>query len=137
MNRIFLFVLVLLVSASLLGCDTNGSNPPNDKTNNQNDVINEDTTDYQGVILEIKESSITVGTDDVDPEASYPAFEVFVNNQTKIKGIVNELSKLKVNQKVEIWVKGKWNNNLITTWSPVKSLLVINGEANGRLSRIR
>lgn len=111
MNRIFLFVLVLLVSASLLGCDTNGSNPPNDKTNNQNDVINEDTTDYQGVILEIKESSITVGTDDVDPEASYPAFEVFVNNQTKIKGIVNELSKLKVNQKVEIWVKGKWNNN--------------------------
>ncbi|WHX28101.1 hypothetical protein QNH47_09720 [Virgibacillus halodenitrificans] len=114
MNGIIILVHILLVSVSLIGCDNNNSNlnPSNTKANNPTNIINEDTTDYQGVILEINESSITVGTDNVDSEASYPAFEVFVDNQTKIVGIINEFSKLKVDQKVEILVKGKWNNNL-------------------------
>ncbi|WP_060678721.1 hypothetical protein [Virgibacillus halodenitrificans] len=113
MNGIIILVHILLVSVSLIGCDNNNSNlnPSNDKTNNPNNVINEGSTDYQGVILEINESSVTVGTDNVDSEASYPAFEVFVDNQTKIVGIINKFSKLKVDQKVEILVKGKWNNN--------------------------
>ncbi|MYL46408.1 hypothetical protein GLV94_12215 [Virgibacillus halodenitrificans] len=112
MNKIIIVVHILLVCVSLIGCDNNSNlNPSNDKTNNPNNVINEGSTDYQGVILEINESSVTVGTDNVDSEASYPAFEVFVDNQTKIVGIINDFSKLKVNQKVEILVKGKWNNN--------------------------
>lgn len=113
MNKIIIVVHILLVSVSLIDCDNNNSilNPSNDKPNNPNNVINEGFTDYQGVILEINESSVTVGTDDLDSEASYPTFEVFVDNQTKIVGIINEFSKLKVNQKVEILVKGKWNDN--------------------------
>ncbi|WP_077356914.1 hypothetical protein [Virgibacillus halodenitrificans] len=113
MNKIIIVVHILLVCVSLIGCDNNSNlNPSNDKANNPTNIINEDTTDYQGVILEINESSVTVGTDNVDSEASYPAFEVFVDNQTKFVGIINEFSKLKVDQKVEILVKGKWNNNL-------------------------
>ncbi|APC47690.1 hypothetical protein BME96_05695 [Virgibacillus halodenitrificans] len=113
MSKIIIVVHILLVSVSLLGCDNNNSilNPSNKKPNNPNNVINEGTSDYQGVILEINESSVTVGTNNVDSEASYPAFEVFVDNQTKIVGIINEFSKLKVDQKVEILVKDKWNNN--------------------------
>lgn len=112
MNGIIILVHILLVSVSLIGCDNNSSNlnTSNSKTNNPTNISSEDTTD-QGVILEINESSVTVGTDDVDSEASYPAFEVFVDEQTKIVGIINEFQKLKVNQKVEILVKGKWNNN--------------------------
>ncbi|MCG1028789.1 hypothetical protein J5S49_10840 [Virgibacillus halodenitrificans] len=113
MNGIIILIHILLVCVSLIGCDNNSNlNPSNDKTNNSNNVINEGTSDYQGVILEINESSVTVGTNNVDSEASYPAFEVFVDNQTKIVGVINEFSKLKVDQKVEILVKGKWNNNL-------------------------
>ncbi|GGK08956.1 hypothetical protein GCM10007063_34250 [Lentibacillus kapialis] len=91
MKRIFLFVMALLIIASLAGCG-NGS-------------------DFQGIIHRVKESSITVVTDDVEPDTSYPVYEVFVDDQTEIKGAVNKLSKLRADQKVEIWVKGEWNKD--------------------------
>ncbi|WP_077324773.1 hypothetical protein [Virgibacillus siamensis] len=91
MKRIFLFVMVLFVSALLAGCGNR--------------------SDFQGIVHEVKESSIAVVTDDVEPEASYPVYEVFVDDKTEIKGTVNEFSKLKADQKVEIWVKGEWNND--------------------------
>ncbi|HEU5139148.1 MAG TPA: hypothetical protein VFT51_04190 [Bacillales bacterium] len=90
MKKAFTLVLTFMFLMSMAGCG-NGA-------------------DFQGIIHEVKESSIIVGTDDVDPEASYPVYEVFVDNQTKIKGAVNEFSKLKADQKVEIWVIGDWNN---------------------------
>lgn len=91
MKRICLFTMILLVSASLAGCG-NG-------------------LDFQGAIYGIKKASILVATDDVDPEASYPEYQVFINNKTKINGAVDEFSKLKINQKVKIWVVGEWNND--------------------------
>lgn len=59
--------------------------------------------DFQGVILEVKEESIVVGTDKVEPEASYPAFEIFVNEDTEISGSATTFAQM-VDQEVEIWV---------------------------------
>ncbi|WP_164669671.1 hypothetical protein [Virgibacillus doumboii] len=94
MKKVSNLVFIFIFSMVMAGCSNGG-----------------DEEDFQGVILEVKKSSITVGTDDVDPEASYPVYEVFVDDQTKIKGVIKEFSKLKVDQKVQIWVKGEWSNN--------------------------
>lgn len=110
MKGIF-FITSLLIIASLMGCATNVQTGSIDKTNKQNGIIGKNGADFRGIILEVNESSITVGADNIDPEASYPAYEVFVNNQKRIEEAVNGFSKLKVDQKVEIWVKGKWNND--------------------------
>ncbi|QKY69401.1 hypothetical protein [Lentibacillus sp. CBA3610] len=116
MKRIFLFLIVLLASVLMAGCGTSNDPVSNNQTGSDSLSVDdtnsgENSADFQGVILELGKSSITVGTDDVDPEASYPAYEVFIDNQTDIEGNVNKFSRLKAEQNVEIWVKGKWNNN--------------------------
>ncbi len=43
-------------------------------------------SDFQGTILEVKESSIIVGADDIDPEALYPSYEIMIDDETKFSG---------------------------------------------------
>jgi hypothetical protein len=58
--------------------------------------------DFEGAIIEVKENSIVVGEDDVDPEASYPTYEVLINENTDIDEPIDTLS----DEKVKIWVSG-------------------------------
>lgn len=59
--------------------------------------------DFEGAIIEVKENSIVVGEDTVDPEASYPTYEVIINENTEINEPIDPLS----NEKVQVWVSGE------------------------------
>ncbi|GAA0437762.1 hypothetical protein GCM10008983_13380 [Lentibacillus halophilus] len=91
MKKLSLLVLTSIFSLAMVGCT--------------NDA------DFQGVIIKVKESSMIVGTDDVDPEASYPEYEVLVDDETSFKGAVDEFSYLNADQQVTIWVNGEWKND--------------------------
>ncbi|KHE71471.1 hypothetical protein [Halobacillus sp. BBL2006] len=76
------YIWIFLIIALLAGC---GSKP-----------------DFEGAIIEVKENSIVVGEDDVDPEASYPTYEVLIDQNTEIDEPIDALS----DEKVQIWVSG-------------------------------
>ncbi|ARI78472.1 putative periplasmic lipoprotein [Halobacillus mangrovi] len=59
--------------------------------------------DFEGAIIEVKENSIVVGEDTVDPEASYPTYEVIINENTEINEPIDTLT----NEKVQVWVSGE------------------------------
>jgi hypothetical protein len=75
--------------------------------------------DFQGVILEVKENSIIVGEDDIDPEASYPTYEVLVDDKTKFSGAVEKFKDIDKSVSktehpiVHLWVIDKGENNEI------------------------
>ncbi|RKL65557.1 hypothetical protein CR203_20375 [Salipaludibacillus neizhouensis] len=70
-------------------------------------------SDFNGIILEVKNASIVVGTDDVDPEASYPTYEILVDDETEFLGEVDDFSEFKKDLKVDIWVLDNGENNSI------------------------
>ena len=80
-------------------------------------------SDFNGVILEVENDSIMVGTDDVDPEASYPAYKVLVDEETEFSGEVAVFSELKKGLKVDIWVLDNEENNSVD--NKVASKIVI------------
>ncbi|WLD94302.1 hypothetical protein [Alkalihalobacillus sp. AL-G] len=78
--------------------------------------------DFQGAILEVKEDSIIVGEDDIDPEASYPTYVIIIDDKTKFSGEVERFEDLDkfVSQTehpehviVHLWVIDKGKNNEI------------------------
>ncbi|WP_390216709.1 hypothetical protein [Halobacillus campisalis] len=80
---------------------------------------NVNNADFQGSINEVKENSIIVGEDDVDPEASYPTYEILIDDKTKFSGEVEAFKDLDkfVNQTehsiVHLWVIDKGQDNEI------------------------
>lgn len=111
-------IFVLFIFLILTACDNQPVKNDSDLETNQKkvqytatDSIN--SAHFQGIILEVKRSSIIVGTDDVDPESSYPAYEVLIDDSTEVSGKVEEFSGLKEQQKVKIWVIDKGPNNEI------------------------
>ncbi|MCP3032488.1 hypothetical protein LF817_14265 [Halobacillus sp. A1] len=78
---------------------------------------NKDDADYQGAILEVKEKSIIIGEDDIDPEAQYPSYEIVIDDKTKLSGEVEGFNELKKFVKeaehpiVHLWVIDKGENN--------------------------
>ncbi|RSL29047.1 hypothetical protein D7Z54_33340 [Salibacterium salarium] len=80
---------------------------------------NENDAHYEGTILEIKENSIIVGEDDIDPEASYPTYEILIDDKTEFNGEVEKFENLNefVSETehpiVKLWVIDKGTNNEI------------------------
>ncbi|MGJ9384808.1 hypothetical protein [Salipaludibacillus sp. CF4.18] len=70
-------------------------------------------SDFNGVILEVKNASILVGTDDVDPEATYPTYEILIDDETVFLGEVDNFSELKKDLNVDIWIIDNGENNSI------------------------
>ena len=69
---------------------------------------NEDEFDVKGHILEIVDStSIVVGTGNGDPTATYPAYTIFVTENTSFSGDVQQFSDLRVAQRVHISIEGE------------------------------
>lgn len=56
-------------------------------------------------IVDIKENSIVIVPHATDPEASYPAYEIIINENTKIEGSKYKLDELSVNDDVKVWIK--------------------------------
>lgn len=99
---VIMTLLVILLLAA--GCDREDDNTYD--------------ADFQGTIIEVKEYSIIVGEDDIDPEASYPAYEILIDDKTEFSGEVERFEELEkfVSQTdhiVHIWVIDKGENNEI------------------------
>lgn len=73
--------------------------------------------DFQGEILEVREDKIVVGEDDVDPEASYPTYDILIDDQTEWSGEIDSFEDLELfvrqteNPIVHVWVNDKGENN--------------------------
>lgn len=80
MRRKLLCVLLVLIGIIIAGCGREDDN--------------EYDADFQGALLEVKQSSIVVGEDDIEPDASYPTYEVFIDDQTKFSGEVEKFEDL-------------------------------------------
>ena len=67
--------------------------------------MNNESEDFRGVVLDIKESSITVTIpkDERDPDASYPEYEYIINNTTEFKG--GKYEDIIEGDTLKIWAK--------------------------------
>ena len=104
---IFLFVFTTL----LVGCSeeiTDGKNSSNsNKMPNieQKEEANK-TADYTEVyIQEINKNHIIISPYATDPEASYPVYEIYIDEKTKIEGKRNSKEELQEDDDIEVWIR--------------------------------
>ena len=82
-----LFILVLFTIFALGGCNKFDSNY------------------IKGSIYELGENSIKIEVFGDDPEAEYPAYEIFIDDETVIEGTKNSFGELEVGDNVKVWVE--------------------------------
>ncbi|PWU67274.1 hypothetical protein [Gracilibacillus dipsosauri] len=106
MSKIVLFSILLI---SLVGCNQNSENKNNYTTLNlQTHHQVESNPDYQNFIIEdVKETSLFITPPATDPEASYPVYEIYVDEMTQIVGYKNNLDELAKGDNVKVWVQEK------------------------------
>lgn len=118
MRKKLLSIVLLLMLLLIVGCGR--------EDNNEYDA------DFQGAILLVKENSIIVGEDDIDPEASYPTYEVLIDDKTKFSGEVGKFGDLDKfvseiqHPIVHLWVIDKGGNNEID--NKVASKIIVEKE---------
>ncbi|RCW76959.1 hypothetical protein [Saliterribacillus persicus] len=105
--RIFLILLTLILA--LLGCSSNeidNAESPSNPTEKTNEEKAEANPDYHNMFIEdIKENSIVIAPHATDPEASYPVYEIFFNQNTKIEGNKQKFDELSINDDLKVWTK--------------------------------
>jgi hypothetical protein len=82
MRRAFSVMLVVIISISLIGCNSKAT--------------------YHGKIEELKKDSFFLGPLEYDPEVDYVLTNIYFNDSTVILG---EDTQLKVGQEVKVWIK--------------------------------
>lgn len=83
-------------------------NQPEEKNISSQDANKEtgNTPDYVNVrILEIDNGKMMIGPPATDPEASYPAYEVFIDKETKVEGEKTSIDELIEGDHVSVWIK--------------------------------
>lgn len=102
------FALVFIVACSQeensgnLNLNTN----ENDDTNLEVANANESEPDYSNMfIYDINELSIMIAPFVDDPEASYPVYEVFIDQNTIIEGEKETLEELEIKDEIKVWLK--------------------------------
>lgn len=61
---------------------------------------------YSGmVVLQIEDKHIEIGTRDVNPEASYPSYEIILDERTVVAGRKTSVEEIKVGDFVNVWVE--------------------------------
>lgn len=81
---------------------------PEEKNISSQDVNMEtvNTPEYVNVrILEIDNGKMMIGPPAADPEASYPAYEVFIKKETKVEGEKTSIDELIEGDRVSVWIK--------------------------------
>lgn len=71
-----------------------------------------DSSNYQGVVVEVSETSFMLGPRDGDPEAQYPVYEIFVGKDTEVVGVRTEFVEIEQGDEVRVWVKEGEGTNL-------------------------
>lgn len=102
-----LFLLFLFSISTLYGC-TQESEKIKEQTISSKDVNEETstTTKHENFrILEIENENIVIGPPATDPEASYPAYEVFIEEDTKVEGEKTTTNELREGDHVTVWTK--------------------------------
>lgn len=64
-----------------------------------------DSSDYEGIILSVTDESFMVCPCDGDPEAEFPLYEIFVEEETEIEGEKASFAEIEEQDKVRVWVK--------------------------------
>ncbi|PSL41036.1 hypothetical protein B0H99_103170 [Planomicrobium soli] len=102
-----LLFLFLILSLILYGCAKESeavkeqSYIPN-KVNKKTSYL----PNYKNLrILEIEEGHIMIGPPATDPTASYPAYELFIEETTKVEGTKTSMSDLSEGDYVNVWTK--------------------------------
>lgn len=96
MKRMMVIGLFTLV---FVGC----SQSKQDLTHNQgNDHSDPDYTNVY--ISEINGDQLVIQPPVTDPDASYPVYEIYVNDETKVVGSKPSVQELNIDDDVEVWV---------------------------------
>ncbi|MBU9713583.1 hypothetical protein [Evansella tamaricis] len=103
-------VIIFVFVIALVACNQENKKvetPSNTKANVT--VKQEETTpNYNNVfIYEVTETSILIAPPATDPEASYPVFEIFIDQDTKIEGSKDKFDELTEDDDVKVWVRRK------------------------------
>ncbi|MCP3027801.1 hypothetical protein [Halobacillus sp. A5] len=99
--RAVLFIFMI----ALTGCSEKREAPEHAQGN---ETVAQNESDYQNVfIYELKDESVVIAPSAEDPEASYPAYEVLIDDQTKVEGRKDRLEDLREDDHVEVWEKRK------------------------------
>ncbi len=64
-----------------------------------------DSSDYEGLIITMDEQSFMLCPCEGDPEAEYPIYEIFIDEETEVDGKRSNFSDIQEQDKVRVWVK--------------------------------
>ena len=64
-----------------------------------------DSSNYQGLVVSVDETSFMLCPCEGNPEAEYPIYEIFVGNDTEIVGVRTEFMEIEQGDEVRVWVK--------------------------------
>nr|WP_246364117.1 DUF4362 domain-containing protein [Halobacillus locisalis] len=76
--------------------------------------MDEADPDYNQVFIEaMMENTIVIAPYATDPEASYPTYEIRIDENTRIEGSKNSFEELKVKDDVKVWVRKIGENDKV------------------------
>lgn len=102
---------MLLFLMLLLGCVHQQEKLNQDKIKienifiqNQNQKLTYKKADYHNMfVYEIKKNSIMITPPATDPTAQYPAYEIFVDENTDFRGKINDFQGLEIDDLLQVW----------------------------------
>lgn len=105
MKKLLLFLMLFVIA--LTGC-TEASEEPTKKI-----IISDEKTeeavngaDYINMrILELENENMMIGPPATDPEASYPAYEIVLDETTKVEGTKTAVNDLIEGDHVNVWTE--------------------------------
>ncbi|WP_281863458.1 hypothetical protein [Planomicrobium okeanokoites] len=80
-----------------------------------------DSSDYEGLIMTKDEQSFMLCPCEGDPEAEYPIYEIFSDEQTEVEGKRSNIADIREQDKVRVWVKEGENVPIIAEKISVES----------------
>jgi hypothetical protein len=98
---IFVFFIVLV------GCNQENKKVETPSKTKENVTVKQEETnpDYNNVfIYEVRKTSILIAPPATDPEASYPVYEILIDQNTKIEGSKDKFDELTEDDDVKVWV---------------------------------
>ena len=65
------------------------------------------SSDYNGFIVEVKETSLIIITPTSNPMEDYPTYEIFLTQDTEIEGKRDSINDFRAGDEVRVWIEKK------------------------------
>ncbi|MFC4403343.1 hypothetical protein [Gracilibacillus xinjiangensis] len=105
------YIIVLIFSLFLLiGCNQKSEEP---NLINRNNTIKTQSEYLDMVVIELNEDILIIGPPADDPEASYPSYEVNINENTKVEGRITDINLIENGDYVSVWTEPTQTDKLI------------------------